>query len=163
MRSTTKQPPGLELARLFGFAALDGAIVALLTWLLCRALPPLGDEPAIVALIPLPLLTVLVALPLHRLLRRLQSHVSRALALYGAFVVTLLLYGLYLGALEGYGSAAQHARLHQQWTSYLSLVPAALLLGHVFGMPVLVAVGLVNKLCSPWLTPCQRCSGDQIA
>lgn len=53
------------------------------------------------------------------------------------------------------GHAARRA-FEESWWDFVSLMPAALVFGHFFGMPVLVIVGAVDKLMSPVLTPRRR-------
>lgn len=143
----------LELGRLVAFAAINAGIVGVASWALCRALPPLRDEPATLVVVPMLLITGLGSVLLHRVVRRLRNRAARALALWVAFEAALVVFGVYLSISDGGGSPAQWARLHTRWTDYVDLIPAALFFGHFLGAPVLLLVGAADMLLSRWLTP----------
>ncbi|MCB9592256.1 MAG: hypothetical protein H6719_05960 [Sandaracinaceae bacterium] len=142
-----------HLARTLAFAAVNAGAVFAFSVVVCDALPPLRSEPPALVILPMTLIVAVVAVPLHQVVSVLKRSLARAAALYLAFLGTLLLYGIYLSLYQGSGSPEQFALLHPDAWSYVSLVPAALVFGHVLGAPALLGVGLLNKLLSPALTP----------
>ena len=138
---------------MLGFVLVNTAIVGAASWALCRCLPPLRDEPPSLVLLPMIGITLVGSAALHAVVRRLRGSLARAAALYVAFFGALVVFGVHLSLYDGSGSPEQWARLHQSGWDYVRLIPASLIFGHVFGAPVLLVVGLADKLLSPVLTP----------
>ena len=97
---------------------------------------------------PLGVISMLVAAVLHEVVLRCSKHCARALALYGAFVATLILYGLFLGVTQVVMASSERGL-----SLYVEDVRIAVVFGHFFGLPVLVGMGLVNQCLSPVLCP----------
>ena len=132
-------------ARFVGFVGLNVGLVAGFALLLWHGLPPLANEGPDLLFYPLTILAVPASALLHRVVSRCESSVRRAIWLYVTFVGVMIGYGLLFGVRE----------IHRGETAFASLrfVPLALLMGHWFGAPAYVVIGLLNKLASPALCP----------
>lgn len=138
---------------MLGFVIVNTSIVGTASWAICQALPPLRSEPLSVVVFPMIAIAFCGSAILHRVVLPMQSSAKRAGALYLGFLISLVVYGVYLSLFEGSGSVEQWNNLHQHWSDYVSLIPLSLIMGHFVGGPVLLLLGLVNKVLSPVLTP----------
>ena len=119
------------------FVAVNAGLVAGGAWFWSNVYSVLADP--LFVLLPMTVLAFPVAFGLHVLILRLRSHWARALAFYGAFVVLLIGYGVYL-------VQQSPERFAHPW-------PVVLVFGHALGLPVVFVAALANKLLSPVLCP----------
>lgn len=116
--------------RWFSFVVLTTSIVGTYCWLAGRALPPLRNEPLSLLLLPMTAISGVMALLFYPILHRQRSRSGRGLWMYLAFVVSLVLYGLYLWWVIPDGT--------------VGLLVLALLAGHLYGLPALLALLLAS-------------------
>jgi hypothetical protein len=114
------------------FVALTVIMVGVYCYAAGRALPPLRNEPAGFLLLPMTVISGLVSLLLYPVLRRQRERSSRALALYVGFIVATVVYGGYLWVFIPDGS--------------IGLVALAIIAGHLYGFPLLLAVMAASLL-----------------
>ena len=128
----------MSLSSWLGFTALNAGF-AVATGCAWFVVFPDFYEPRGVALAGLAAIALLVATGLHAAVLSTVSRLGRAVALYGAFVVTIVLYGAFMTSLvQGH---------------LVGGIVLALWYGHFFGLPALLALGLVNHWLSPVLCP----------
>jgi hypothetical protein len=135
----------LDVFRYVGFVALNAALASGAAYWVWRGLPPLRDEPAAFLFLPLSLLSLVALVGLYPVLLRLPRGAPRFLALYAAFVAVLVGYGIYLGLL---GPRPPDAPLFNP-----SFILLAVGMGHLYGLPLLLGLAAVNRLCSPVFFP----------
>ena len=138
----------VSLSKRISFVALNAGLCVAGASVWYFVFPDLPIEFKSVVL-PLGAISLLTAAVLHEVVLRFSKHCARALALYGAFVATLVLYGLFLGVTE----TAMATSIERGFSDYLDVVRLAVGFGHYFGLPVLVVMGLVNQCLSPVLCP----------
>ena len=119
--------------RWLAFGALTAALVGLYCWFTVQAIPFFRTEPPSFVLLPMPVISGLVALLTYPSLQPPQSSFRRALRLYLGFLITLVVYGCYLWWRIPDGSA---------W-----LIATSLLSGHWLGLPPFLLIVAVY-----WLT-----------
>ena len=100
--------------------------------LLWRTLPPLRGEPASLLVLPITAIAGVVAFLLYPVLSHRPSRSSPLLALYGGFLIAMLVYGLYLWWVIPDGTAG--------------MMVLALVAGHLYGAPVFGAVVLASSM-----------------
>ena len=121
-----------EAVRWAAFVALTVIMVGAYCYVSGRALPPLRNEPASFLLLPMTVISGVVSLLLYPVLRRQRRRSSRALALYVGFLVVTMIYGGYLWVVIPDGS--------------IGLVALAMIAGHLYGLPLLLAVMAASLL-----------------
>ena len=117
--------------RWFSFVVLTTSIVSVYCWLASRLLPPLRNEPASLLLLPMTAISGAMAALFYPVLHQ-RSRSGRILGMYFGFVVSLIVYGVYLWWFIPHGSAG--------------LIVLALLAGHMYGLPAFLAVLLASLL-----------------
>ena len=120
----------LQPVRWLLFVILAIAIVSTYCWLSGRVLPPLRNEPLSFLLVPMAVITGVIASLFYPVLHYQRSRSGRALWMYLAFLVSLVIYGLYLWRFIPDGTV---------W-----LIVLALLAGHMYGLPAFLAVLLAS-------------------
>ncbi len=118
--------------RWFSFVVLTTSIVSIYCWLAGRLLPPLRNEPESFLLLPMTVIAGALASLFYPVLHHQQSRSRRILGIYFGFVVSLVLYGLYLWWFIPGGG--------------VGLILLALLAGHMYGLPAFLAVLLASLL-----------------
>lgn len=116
-------------AQWFSFVVLTILIVGTYCWLASRFLPPLSNEPLSFLVLPMTVIAGVMAALFYPLLHQ-RNRSGRILWMYLGFVVSLVVYGLYLWALIPGGKAA--------------IVLLSLLAGHMYGLPAFLAVVLTS-------------------
>ena len=114
------------------FVGSTVSIVGVYCYAMGRALPPLRTEPLTFLLLPMMVISGVVSLFLYPVLCRRRQRSSQALALYIGFVLSTVIYGGYLWVFIPDGTA---------WVILLALVA-----GHVYGLPLFLAVLLTYLL-----------------
>jgi hypothetical protein len=118
--------------RWFSFVVLTTSIVSVYCWLASRLLPPLRNEPASLLLLPMTAISGAMAALVYPVLHHQRSRSARILEMYFGFVVSLVMYGIYLWWFIPHASAG--------------LIFLALLAGHMYGLPAFLAVLLASLL-----------------
>jgi len=119
------------------FAGLNAALVGAYCYAMVGKLEPLKFHPERFVILPLMVITAVVAAGLYPLLRRLASRSIQALSLYVGFLVIAVLYGILLWIQFPDGSP---------WSVLLALIGA-----HLYGWPVFLAVLFCHYLFGRWL------------
>ena len=107
--------------------------------IMSRALPPLRTEPPAFLLLPMTIISGAASLFLYPVLCRQRGRSIRAFTLYVGFVLTTLVYGIYLWIFIPDGTA---------WLIVLSL-----LAGHLYGLPLFFALLVTHLLMAPLVFP----------
>jgi hypothetical protein len=117
--------------RWLSFVVLTTSIVSIYCWLGSRLLPPLRNEPESLLVIPMTVISGAMASLFYPVLHQ-RNRLGRILGMYFGFVLSLVVYGIYLWWFIPHGSAG--------------LIVLALLAGHMYGLPALLAVLLASLL-----------------
>ena len=120
------------LVRGFLFVILTTSIVGSYCWLTGRVLPPLRDEPLSFLLLPMTVISAALASLVYPVLHRQRSRSARIPYLYFAFLISLILYGLYLWHVIPDGTAG--------------MIVLSLLAGHLYGLPPFLTVLLASSV-----------------
>jgi hypothetical protein len=132
MATAGRMTPALRTVRWVSFVAQVASIVGACCWLATRMLPPLRTEPPSLLLLPMPGITCVVALLLYPFIQKQRSSAGRIGWMYIAFLISLVLYGVYLWWFIPDGTVA--------------LILLALLAGHFYGWPAFLAILLTWSL-----------------
>jgi hypothetical protein len=127
----------LAVLRFLGFVGLNGGLVGAACFVLWRWLPFLASEPAGLLLWPMTVISLIIFAGFYSVLKRCSSVLSRGVVLYLAFLGSLVLYGGYLWWRVPGGSAM--------------MIPLVLWAGHLYGIPFLVVIWVVNTAVAPIL------------
>jgi drug/metabolite transporter (DMT)-like permease len=117
-------------SRYVGFVALNGSLVSAACYFLWRQLRFLANEPGSLLFWPMTVISLLALALLYPRLRRHPGPLFRAALLYLAFLASLVLYGGYLWLIVRGGTAM--------------MIPLALVAGHLYGLPFLAGIWVVN-------------------
>ena len=121
MNRSDSSDASLNPVRWLAFGVFTAALVGGYCWLVVREIPFFRTEPPSLVLLPMPVITGVVALLIYPSLQPERSFFRRAIRLYLGFFITLVLYGCYLWRV------IPHAEYH--------VIFLALLTGHWFGLP----------------------------
>ena len=121
------------------FVGTTAGLVALYCLAAGRALPPLRNEPATLLLVPMTVISGVVAALLYPWVRRQRQRSGRVAALYLGFALSTAIYGGYLWARVPDGTA---------W-----LILLAVLTGHMYGLPLFLALVAVHLAMARWILP----------
>ena len=127
----------LAFSRHLGFVALNGALASATCFVLWQGLPFLANEPGSLLFWPMTLISLVTFALLYPILKRQRSPWFRAPLFYLAFLASLVSYGGYLWLIVPHGTAM--------------MIPLALVAGHLYGLPLLVVIWLVNTALAPLL------------
>ena len=116
----------LVLARYALFATLVASLVGIYTAVVGPSLGKLRLESTSLLLIPMTVISGLVALPIHRALCLRQRTAEQVLTLYAGFFLVCLLYGVFGWIVASDGSP---------W-----FVPLSLIVGHILGFPLFLII-----------------------
>lgn len=133
------------IIRVLIFAGVNVSVVGLYCWAMAGKLEPLMHHPEEFVMRPLMVITAVVSLFVYPLVRREGSRVIRIVVLYSGFVLISALYGVYLWYLFPDSSPFS--------------VLVALIGGHIYGLPVFMAVLLAHWLLGRLLFPRQAAGG----
>src|SRR5437773_945686 len=112
--------------RWLSFVVLTTSIVSFYLLLAGRLLPPLRNEPESLLLLPMTVISGVMASLFYPVLHHQRSRSRLILGMYFAFVLSLILYGLYLWWFIPGGTAG--------------LIALALVAGHMYGLPAFLAL-----------------------
>jgi hypothetical protein len=114
-------------------------MVGLYCYAMGRALPPLRNEPVTLLLLPMMVIAGVIALFLHPVLCCQPERSRQIHAFYIGFIMSIVIYGGYLWIFIPDGT--------------MGLIILALVAGHLYGMPLFLAIVVVhlimNRLVSP--------------
>jgi len=127
------------IARGLIFVALNVFLVGFYCFALAGKVEPLKHEPTRYVMLPLMVITSVVSVFLYPRLLRQISRLTRALTLYFGFVFISGLYGVYVWVLFPDGSP---------WTVLVALIG-----GHLYGLPLFLAVLVTQLLTGRLLFP----------
>ena len=119
------------------FIGLNVSLVGGYCFAMVGKLEPLKFHPEKFVILPLMVITAVVAAFLYPVLRRHPSRSIQALLLYPGFLLIAALYGILLWVQFPDGSP---------WSIFLALIGA-----HLYGWPVFVAVLVCHYLFGRWL------------
>ena len=118
--------------RWLGFVVLTTSIVTAYCTLAGCALPPLRNESASLLVLPMAVISGAVASAFYPALAHRETRSSRVIVMYGAFVLALVVYGVYLWMVIPGGT--------------ITLIVTALVLGHLYGVPAFLLVVLASSI-----------------
>ena len=119
------------------FVGLNTALVGAYCYAMVGRVEPLKFHPVKFVILPLMVITAMVAAFLYPWLRRQASRSIQAVSIYGGFLVVAALYGILLWIQFPDGGPRS--------------VPLALIGAHLHGWPVFLAVLFCHYLCGRWL------------
>jgi hypothetical protein len=114
------------------FAAMTSLVVGVYCYAMSHILPPLRDEPSRFLVIPMTVISGLVSLSIYGLLSRQHQRSTQTFTLYVAFLLSAIVYGVYLWAVIPDGTAG--------------LIILALVAAHLYGLPAFLVVLMTHRL-----------------